>query len=361
MAHDSDGKRAKRVDNFGTVIYAGPHYERNVRAGADTSDTVTKMYWGANRSIPELVSVRRTVVGGSSSLYFLHHDHHGSTKAISGTSGGPMKYYPFGATHQEISSPPTDNLYTGQKRDLSTGLYFYGARYYNPLCGSFVQPDTIVPNPGDPQTLNRFAYALNNPLKYTDPTGHDTDEELYHKARGYEQSDGRWVYKGNYTAQVTTIEEARAAAGDANYVLIMLGGVGTQGYEPNLSGLASIAATKFADNNFAAFNLKYNAGKPGDSDFIPSGEGYSEARNRGYFLLTGVASDLGSAGKIVFAAGHSRRHREQGCSGHERPGAYRTVQQAILLRSTWWSDPKDISTDSRCCKQRIWLDSRYRY
>jgi hypothetical protein len=39
--------------------------------------------------------------------------------------------------------------------------------------GRFVQPDTIVPNPGDPQALNRYSYALNNSLKYTDPTGHN--------------------------------------------------------------------------------------------------------------------------------------------------------------------------------------------
>ena len=40
----------------------------------------------------------------------------------------------------------------------------------------FIQPDTLVPNPADPQSWNRFAYALNNPLRYTDPTGHYVDE-----------------------------------------------------------------------------------------------------------------------------------------------------------------------------------------
>ena len=148
--------------------------------GADTSDTLTKMYWAQLGPFRRLIAVSRTVVGGSSGLYFLHHDHLGSTKAISGTSGGPMKYYPFGSTYQEVQNPPTDIFYTGQKRDLSTGLYFYGARYLNPEIGMFTQPDSIVPNPGNPQSLNRYGYALNNPLKYTDPTGHwsETDPDI---------------------------------------------------------------------------------------------------------------------------------------------------------------------------------------
>jgi hypothetical protein len=43
---------------------------------------------------------------------------------------------------------------------------------HTPWIGRFIQPDTIVPQPGNPQALNRYAYVLNNPLKYTDPSGH---------------------------------------------------------------------------------------------------------------------------------------------------------------------------------------------
>ena len=49
---------------------------------------------------------------------------------------------------------------------------FYGARYYSPLLGRFVSADSIVPNPSNPQSLNRFSYTRNNPLKYIDPNGH---------------------------------------------------------------------------------------------------------------------------------------------------------------------------------------------
>jgi hypothetical protein len=46
------------------------------------------------------------------------------------------------------------------------------ARYYDPVLGRFIQADTIVPEPGTPQALNRYAYVYGNPLYHTDPSGH---------------------------------------------------------------------------------------------------------------------------------------------------------------------------------------------
>jgi RHS repeat-associated protein len=60
--------------------------------------------------------------------------------------------------------------FTGKELD-STGLYYYEARYYDPTLGRFISPDIIVLRPGDPQELNRYTYAKNNPMLYTDPTG----------------------------------------------------------------------------------------------------------------------------------------------------------------------------------------------
>jgi hypothetical protein len=51
-------------------------------------------------------------------------------------------------------------------------LYFYGARWYDGGLGRFIQADTIVPGAGSSQAWDRYAYALNNPLRYIDPTGH---------------------------------------------------------------------------------------------------------------------------------------------------------------------------------------------
>ena len=67
---------------------------------------------------------------------------------------------------------PTDRRFTGQRWEASLGLYDYRARFYDPTLGRFLQPDPIVPEPGNPQALNRYAYVYNNPLRYTDPSGH---------------------------------------------------------------------------------------------------------------------------------------------------------------------------------------------
>ena len=89
-----------------------------------------------------------------------------------------LLYKPWGETRYSSGSTPTSYRFTGQREDVTIGLYFYNNRYYDPMLGRFTQADTIVPNPGNPQSLNRYAYVLNNPLAYTDPTGHFTDKEL---------------------------------------------------------------------------------------------------------------------------------------------------------------------------------------
>jgi RHS repeat-associated protein len=65
----------------------------------------------------------------------------------------------------------TDKKFTGQRLD-QTGLYYYGARYYDAGIGRFISPDTMTPSLVNPQALNRYSYCFNNPLKYNDPTGH---------------------------------------------------------------------------------------------------------------------------------------------------------------------------------------------
>jgi RHS repeat-associated protein len=62
--------------------------------------------------------------------------------------------------------------------NVAGGLYFYNARYYDPALGRFVSADTLVPNPGNPAALNRYLYALGNPIRFSDPSGHFTADEI---------------------------------------------------------------------------------------------------------------------------------------------------------------------------------------
>ncbi len=59
-----------------------------------------------------------------------------------------------------------------QERDNETGLDFFQSRYFSSTQGRFTKPDTYGGRQTNPQTLNLYAYVLNNPLKWIDPTGH---------------------------------------------------------------------------------------------------------------------------------------------------------------------------------------------
>ncbi len=109
--------------------------------------------------------------------YFYHQDHLGSSSVLSDYAGSLKElnvFYPFGRTqtNNPTAAFKVSNRFTGQIQDEETGLYYYNARYYDPELGRFIQPDTLIPDLENPQSFNRYAYVLNNPLKYTDPTGH---------------------------------------------------------------------------------------------------------------------------------------------------------------------------------------------
>jgi RHS repeat-associated protein len=118
-----------------------------------------------------VVAMRRDGV-----LYYLLGDQLGSTSVSYRADGAETLrqfYYPWGGLRGS-SEPvvPTDVGFTGQRLDTSTGLMFYQARYYDPLIGRFVSPDSLVPDPSDPQDLNRYSYVSNSPVTFTDPSGH---------------------------------------------------------------------------------------------------------------------------------------------------------------------------------------------
>ncbi len=111
-------------------------------------------------------------------FYYYHPDHLGSSQLMTDRDGDVVQQYgysPFGREDYKNNTLAfsVSDRYTGQTLDEETGLYYYGARYYDPELARFIQADTTIPDPEFSQAYNRYAYCLNNPLKFTDPTGQE--------------------------------------------------------------------------------------------------------------------------------------------------------------------------------------------
>jgi RHS repeat-associated protein len=119
----------------------------------------------------------------SSNLYYFFSDHLGSTTTLSDANGelvpnSTARYLPFGDWRTEPTANLTDRGFTGHlHNNIGTGaddigLIYMQARWYLPSIGRFASADTIIPNPTNPQSYNRFSYAYNNPVNLVDPSGH---------------------------------------------------------------------------------------------------------------------------------------------------------------------------------------------
>jgi RHS repeat-associated protein len=113
--------------------------------------------------------------GGEEVVYF-HADAIGSVRLVTDANGQVVErydYLPFGEPYPPSASVVETRRFGGKERDAETGLDYVGARYYASQTGRFttVDPGHVNGDIFDPQSWNAYAYARNNPLKYTDPTG----------------------------------------------------------------------------------------------------------------------------------------------------------------------------------------------
>ena len=150
-------------------------------------------------------------VSGTSKMYYLHTDHLGSVVSVTDAAGNltpkpistnptvSQRYYAYGRERVgSVANLPTDYTFTGQKQD-STGLMYFNARYFDPQIGAFISPDTLIPDPTDLYSYNRYMAFRGNPMKYTDPTGHFI-ETIWDAANigigvaslGYNLYNGNW-------------------------------------------------------------------------------------------------------------------------------------------------------------------------
>ncbi|HWA90304.1 MAG TPA: FG-GAP-like repeat-containing protein [Rhizomicrobium sp.] len=192
------------------LVY-GPEHDRIVQTATDGSTSTTTTYlndavsgamsetvvtagavtWNDYLSVDGRLVAERSCAGAASCSatwsYFVT-DHLGSVAVVTDqssavTANGRLSFDPWGRQRNPNGSAdptcalpgasPTTHTFTGQEAIASLCLVNLNARLYDPTIGRFLSPDSIVPDPTDAQSYNRYSYVDNRPLSFTDPTGHD--------------------------------------------------------------------------------------------------------------------------------------------------------------------------------------------
>ena len=155
--------------------------------------------------------------------------------------------------------------YTGKERDGESGLDNFGARYNASTMGRFMTPDPLLNNgrPSNPQTWNRYSYALNNPLKIKDPTGlynvNCGDDKGCQKSakrmkEGLEKLQNK-VDKMKDGDQKTRLEHSLGAMGtanDGNNVNVSFGAIA------GTATATTAAHFDSATNSYSSFDVKFD-------------------------------------------------------------------------------------------------------
>ena len=186
FSYGPDGNRWKQAAKHGsateTTIYAGELLEKATRAGA------TK--WRHYVATPGGYSVihLRHSDGTQPAMHYLAKDHLDSIDGILDSAGNVVVAESFGAFGSRRSTswtgiPTATDLvkigsttrdgFTSHEHLNNLHLIHMNGRVYDPRLARFISPDPYVTLPYDGQGLNRYAYVLNNPLSFTDPSGFD--------------------------------------------------------------------------------------------------------------------------------------------------------------------------------------------
>ena len=185
--YDGDGNRvAKSNGSTGTLYW---YMSPGIVGESDLTGTLKSEYIFFDG---ERVA-RKDFPGNAVSYYFT--DHLKTTDVVTDAQGNiknESDFYPWGGEVQFLANDSNHYKFTQKERDDETGLDYFGARYYSSTQGRFTSPDEFSGGPEElytfaddasenptfyaditePQSLNKYQYAYNNPLKYTDPTGH---------------------------------------------------------------------------------------------------------------------------------------------------------------------------------------------
>jgi RHS repeat-associated protein len=126
----------------------------------------------------------------STQVRYFHQDHLGSMSVITNEAGQVVErlaYDPWGKRRDangledksdSLVGQTTDRGYTEHEHLDEIGLIHMNGRVYDPLIGRFMSADPFIQSPGNLQSFNRYAYVMNNPLAYTDPSGYFSLKKL---------------------------------------------------------------------------------------------------------------------------------------------------------------------------------------
>ncbi|MDC0747778.1 FG-GAP-like repeat-containing protein [Polyangium mundeleinium] len=176
LDYSGDGARIRKTTPTTVTVYLGGLYERVTHLD---SQLVEHRYYISSSERPVAVVTRSA---GSTSTLYLHVDNLGSIDVVTNGAGSQHErrsYDPFGARRNPAwgasgpwsPSASTTIGFTGHEADDELGLVHMRGRVYDPTFGRFLTMDPIVSRPLDGQNWNPYAYVLNNPLAYVDPSG----------------------------------------------------------------------------------------------------------------------------------------------------------------------------------------------
>ena len=171
--YDGDGKRVKEISgtNVATYLYDG----MNVIIERNTSGTTLYSYTrGVSNGggISGIISMNKySTKHKLSSIWYYHYDGSGNVVALTNTTGKVVQTYSYDAYGNLLAktrSSPNSYMFSTKEYDSKSGLYYFGARYYDPEIGRWLSKDPLGMIDGP----NMYLYCLNNPIVFIDPFGY---------------------------------------------------------------------------------------------------------------------------------------------------------------------------------------------